>query len=800
MDRMLGRSRRAVIGALLATATVAGVTGVAGQSAPLAVAATGCQLGNGIQHVIHLTFDNVHFFRDNPNVPSDLEQMPNLLNFFLNNGVLMSNNHTPLIAHTADDSLTQYSGLYGDRHGMGVSNSFEYSSGPAVTSADSFVYWTSPIIDHGPQTPSTTDHNPSMIYSATVPATPVPTATPGVAAAAPAPWVPWTRAGCDVGDVSTANMVLEKFADIPTVFGPNSPEAQQLADDTTDPSFKDPEIDDYIGLSLHCGQTAGVNSPRCTNAEAVKYNHSTANHLDPVPSPTAIADKLPDEPGGYNGFEAVHGHRYLQPILSGGGAGPNPNVVHSAGGHSYPVTDAAGNLLDLNGLELDGAFPDHNDGVAANPSKFNAGFPGFSPTAAQSLAYVADMQEAGVPVTYMYISDAHDKKRNIDAPGFQTGCTSPGNALGPGDPCYKANLASYDAAFGKFFQRLADDGITPANTLFMFSAEENDHFAGADVGRALTPTCTGTPGGSDYQCSYNATTAPVGEVSVNIHTLLANQQGDTTPFYSEPQGESVYVTGGADDATIRQLQRHWGAATANNPYAGDANQPIVDYMADPTVEQLLHFTNADPNRTPSFTVFPKGDYFFSGGLTDSCGTGVTPGPAPAGNANTKCSSINSGFAWNHGYYQPEIDITWLGMAGPGVAHRGLDGPPATHLVTQEAGVPANSTVGTWVDHTDIRPTMLALAGLKDDYTPDGRVLVENLTAKPGHSADPLYQPLATCYKQLNASVGRFGNAVLVADTAALKSGSPDQDRLYSQFSHRLAVLGRQRDSLATRIK
>ncbi|HEY4408643.1 MAG TPA: hypothetical protein VGO87_02085, partial [Acidimicrobiia bacterium] len=46
----------------------------------------------------------------------------------------------------------------------------------------------------------------------------------------------------------------------------------------------------------------------------------------------------------------------------------------------------------------------------------------------------------------------------------------------------------------------------------------------------------------------------------------------------------------------------------------------------------------------------------------------------------------------------------------------------------------------------------------------------------------------------------FGNAVLVADTAALKSGSPDQDRLYSQFSHRLAVLGRQRDSLATRIK
>jgi len=31
-----------------------------------------------IQHVIYIQFDNTHFTRDNPNVPSDLEQMPNL--------------------------------------------------------------------------------------------------------------------------------------------------------------------------------------------------------------------------------------------------------------------------------------------------------------------------------------------------------------------------------------------------------------------------------------------------------------------------------------------------------------------------------------------------------------------------------------------------------------------------------------------------------------------------------------------------------------------------------------------------
>ena len=40
-----------------------------------------CQLNSPsgkIKHVVYVEFDNVHFTRDNPNVPSDLEQMPNL--------------------------------------------------------------------------------------------------------------------------------------------------------------------------------------------------------------------------------------------------------------------------------------------------------------------------------------------------------------------------------------------------------------------------------------------------------------------------------------------------------------------------------------------------------------------------------------------------------------------------------------------------------------------------------------------------------------------------------------------------
>src|SRR5215471_14104339 len=176
-----------------------------------------CQLGNGIQHVINIVFDNVHFSRDNPNVPSDLEQMPHLLNFLESNGTVFSNSHTPMIAHTADDSLTIYTGLYGDRHGQPLSNSYKiYNPDGATDPATSFTYWTSPIIDTKTNPPlvSAVDAAPSMAY-----------AGGGVT---PAPWVPFTRAACSVGNFSTANMVLENAAvDVPTVFGSVSAEATE---------------------------------------------------------------------------------------------------------------------------------------------------------------------------------------------------------------------------------------------------------------------------------------------------------------------------------------------------------------------------------------------------------------------------------------------------------------------------------------------------------------------------------------------------------------------------------------------
>src|SRR5207253_3595771 len=184
----------------------------------------------------------------------------------------------------------------GDRHGQPVTNSYNvYNQNGTTDPATSFTYWTSPIIDTKttPAQPNPVDTAPSMTYSDTVPATgPANKVTP-------APWVPFTRAGCSVGDFSTANMVLENTSpDIGTVYGADSPEAQQLAADSD--RFHDAEVADYVGVAVHCAQGDAI----CANAQADRGNQTT-------PSPTAQPDRLPTEPGGYDGFQWLFGARYV---------------------------------------------------------------------------------------------------------------------------------------------------------------------------------------------------------------------------------------------------------------------------------------------------------------------------------------------------------------------------------------------------------------------------------------------------------------------------------------------------------
>jgi hypothetical protein len=759
---------------LLAGLAVAGSPGSAHATASSAASgsaqssASTCHLGHGITHVVQITFDNVHFFRDNPNVPSDLELMPNLLNFFESNGSFLSNNHTPLIAHTADDILTTYTGLYGDRQGMPVSNSYQAynTDGPngsynTTDAAGSFAYWTDPVYDTASSPNAHHDTNPNMVYSPVPPATASTPVKPDTVT--PAPWVPYTRAGCNVGDVATANAELENTrVDIPKVFGVNSPENAQLTADT-DP-FKDQETNDYVGVAVHCAQ----GSPFCADATAVKYGQTT-------PSNSAVTDSLPDEPGGYSGYQALFGNKYVAPALGAGTDGL------TRGG--YEITNAAGNLVDLNGNELDGQYV------------HTPGFPGYGPiNAAQSLAYAADMLESGVPVVDTYIADIHGN--NVSS---LAACKGAPAALGSGSACYIAQAQYYNQAFGKFFQRLAGDGITTANTLFVLSADEGDHEAGGNVGRAVQPSPTGCDGATvsgnvvtpDVACTYPA--GSFGELAGNLTGLLATQKHDTTPFTLEADtAPEFYVTGdpGPNSPTVRTLERDVAGLTASNPYTG-TTQTIANYIADPVEEGILHIVNADPARTPTFSLFAKPDYYLS--------TGKPTCPAAG------CVTQNTGFAWDHGDYAAEINSTYLGLAGPGVKHLGLNGwnseqgPSSAGANSGQTEVVNAANPGIWTDHTDIQPTEMYLTGLKDDYVTDGTVITGVLSDPPAHLRSRPEQQLEACYKQLNASVGAFGAATLQAATNAVESTSAG-DVKYNAINAGLLLLERQRDALANRVK
>lgn len=690
---MLGARRAAVVALTAACTALAVVAGTVARDARSATSdANTCTLANGIKHVVYLQFDNTHYRRDRPNVASDLEQMPHLLDFLKSNGTLFTNDHTILISHTAGGILSSLTGLYPDRTGITVSNSYGFfKPDGSVGFSSAFKYWTD-LVD------ATNDPLPNMITTGQQ--------------NTPAPWVPFTRAGCDVGGVGTANIELENTStapggDIAEAFGVPSPQATEAQ---TNPALAQT---DFVGIAIHCGDSS---SSKCSG------------------DPNARPDLLPDEPGGYTGFQALYGAKYVDPAITGG----NP-CVNSTGGQ--PIQDPQG----------------------------NCGFPGFDGMlATNTLGYVEQMQENGVPITYGYISDAHDfHVPNPSTDSYQS------TAQGPGEANFRAQLKAYDDAFASFFQNLAAHGITRDNTLFVVTVDEGDHFAGG----------IGTPDPSNPEaltythanCALNAQNVlscpsnQIGEVNANLQLLT----GRSDFSVHSDDAPTFYVNGNPDrtSSTVRDLEHTLANMKLSDPYNDNgALTPIAVAFADPVEEQALHMVNSDPARTPTFTMFGNDDFFFTASpFAPSCGSNPCVSP---------------GFAWNHGDVQEEIGNTWVGMVGPGVQRRGVD-----------------ST--TWTDHTNLRPTILTLVGLHDDYTEDGRLLVEALTTKAtpksvvAHRAT--FQRLAAVYEQVNAPFGQFAMDTLKASTRGIESDDPG-DATYASIEDQIGSLTTQRDALVAQIR
>jgi hypothetical protein len=262
----------------------------------------------------------------------------------------------------------------------------------------------------------------------------------------------------------------------------------------------------------------------------------------------------------------------------------------------------------------------------------------------------------------------------------------------------------------------------------------------------------------------------IGELDVNLQPLVPAQTGNTTAFDIHfDMAPTVYIRGNPDRTSpvTRQLERDFSKLTAVNPITNNLDQLTVA-LADPVEMKLLHMITADPARTPNFTMFGSADYYFL--ACDTCGS-ATPTEDPSN-------------AWNHGGIQPEIGQIWLGMVGPGVRQAG------------GAGI-------LFSDHTDVRPTVLALTGIQDDYATDGRVLFEALdpSALPqsfsDHSSTLLN--LGRLYKQINAPFGELGLTSLKVSTFALASNFPD-DKTFTNLEDKIADWRTRRDSLAAKMK
>jgi hypothetical protein len=661
----------------------------------LAASAQGqCELNSPsgkIKHVVYVEFDNVHFTRDNPNVPSDLEQMPNLLNFLKDKGTLDAGDHTVLISHTANDILTTQTGLYSDDTGIFVANSFgvfsSTSSGEVGLFPSSFFYWTDKVSDI---TPSTGDNT----FALTTPE----------GANVSAPWVPFTRAGCTVGAFSTANIVLERAPfDVAKVFGAGSPQATEGLPSTSQMT------NDFIGVSIHCA----LNDPICKS------------------NPNSVADTLPDEPGGYSGYQALFGLKYINPALG------------------FPS-----GIPDYHGVPLTG-FNQLN----------------FDPTPAQSLAVVEAMLKAGIPVVYAYIADAHDNQE-------EQSITSAGT-FGPGQAAYVAQLADYNAAFGTFFLHLKEAGIDENNTLFIFTPDEGDHFVGA----APTPAnCDGAKierNGNvvpDIPCTYG--TGGIGELDINLLGLTQGA-GDPTQYSIHfDDSATTYVSGQplSGSFNVRTLEKTMAGLTAVNPHTGlsesllgtGLGRDLEGAIADPAAMQLVHMnTVADPNREPTFTFFGNPNFFF-----ETSGS-TTP-------------TVGAGFAWNHGDIQPEIARTFIGIVGPGVKRLGVTYPR-----------------DFFTDHVDLRPTMMLLTGLTDDYQHDGRAILELLddNALPSslHAHKDTLLALGQVYKQINAPFGDLSKSALAVSTYAITSTSTG-DVVYNNLENQIEAWTAERNGLTAQIK
>ena len=606
---------------------------------------------------------------------------------------MLSNNHTPLIAHTAEDSLAIYTGLYGDRHGMPISNSYRTWNPNGTVELGRLVR----LLDRPEQRRRARHQARDDLLGL----------RPGLGDH------DRRRDAGPVGPVDARGLRRGRRLDRQHGARERAASTSRRCSGRDRPrrrsSTPTPRPDVLQPGDRRLRRPRRALRPGAARSARTRKRSSSGRA---TPSHTAVPDLLPDEPGGYTGYQALFGHKYIAPQVSEGN-------THDLFHNGFQVTNGAGNLVDLSGEPDQRRVPRRRTRRASRGSARS--WPG------RSLAYMADMLEADVPVVYGYIGDIHERKAG------QSGCTTTTATARRLRHRSRRHLLQADR---RPVRRGVPDVLRPPGRrrhrpeqhavrvrrggerpVRRRERRPRDPARAGRLrhrGRRLHPVqLHGGPDRRDQHEPARPARGAEGEHdAVHGRTAGCRDLRHRPAGSDRPRRPTARAGHRLADQPARSRTRATTTSRSRRTWPGSVEQ------------EILHLVNADPDRTPTFTLFPKPDYFFGSNAActpaDQAPCASNRWDARRASRGTTATTRRRSTSRGSGSSDPASRTSvWTDP-------RPTDGP-AIHDPNGGGTVPEFSTYGTWVDLPDIRPTLLWLAGLQDSYVNDGRVLSEILT-------------------------------------------------------------------------
>ena len=305
------------------------------------------------------------------------------------------------------------------------------------------------------------------------------------------------------------------------------------------------------------------------------------------------------------------------------------------------------------------------------------------------------MQEPGIPVTFGYLSDAHDAHGKAGEIHI---------AYGPGETGLPRAAASTTTTRSRgFFDRLKNDGITKDNTLFVVTVEEGDHFAGTAPDAAVRRR-HGRPAPTAQRATRHRGQRRPEAARRDLQREPRHERDDELQRPLRPGAERLrHRQPGARLVDRAHARAGDGRHEREEPALGQAGEPVRGDGRPGRGEDPPHVDRrpdaaADVHAVRAGRLLPER-------LVDGAVREQRPErlrvPAEHGALRRRRSRGTTAASSRRSATR--------GSAGSGRGSR------------RRA-----STDKVWTDHTDVRPTILALLGLKDDYVSDGRVDTEFL--------------------------------------------------------------------------